>query len=105
MVAPASELPVVTTVPVASGRVIVRSAVGSVASKVVSDSSAVSPSKIIDWVNVLPAATPSTSTTRLLNWILNSSRVFSGVIDVAVIAIILYSLIVVIDFLLRESQI
>ena len=40
-----SELPVVNTVPVASGKVIVLSAVGSVATTKVSESSVVAPSK------------------------------------------------------------
>ena len=43
MVVPAEAFPVVITVPVTSGRVITRSAVGSVAKRTVSFASAVAP--------------------------------------------------------------
>ena len=80
-----------------------RSAVGSVARRVVSNASVVAPSKIIDCAKLLPLATPSKSCTSLLNSIRNSSRLLSGVIALAVIDIILYSLIVLVEILFRAS--
>ena len=67
MVVPAEAFAVVITVPVTSGRVITRSAVGSVAKRTVSFASAVAPSKIIEDTKLLPLLIPSTSVIRLLN--------------------------------------
>ena len=67
MVVPAEAFPVVITVPVTSGRVITRSAVGSVAKRTVSFASAVEPSNIIEDTKLLPLLIPSTSVIRLLN--------------------------------------
>ena len=85
-----SEFPVVITVPVTFGKVIVRSAVGSVTISVVSCASAVAPSKEIEAPKALAAEMPSTSVTNLLNSILNSSRLLLGIIALDVMAIILY---------------
>ena len=92
VVVASAELPVVMSVPVTSGIVITRSAVGSVARSTVSFASAVEPSKIIDDTKLLPPVIPSTSVTRLLNWTLSSSRLSLGRIALASIAIIGYSL-------------
>jgi hypothetical protein len=67
VVAPTLAFPVVNSVPVISGIVITRSAVGSVARSTVSFASAVEPSKIIEDTKLLPPVIPSTSVTRLLN--------------------------------------
>ena len=103
VVVPALELPVVITVPLTSGNVIERSAVGSTTRRAVSNASAVAPSKTIDCTNELPLATPSKSCISLLNSTRNSSRDLSGVTALAVIAIILYSLILLIEILFRAS--
>ena len=67
VVVPTSEFPVVRTVPVAFAKVIVRSAVGSTTISVVSKSSEVAPSKLIEAPKALAAEIPSTSVTSLLS--------------------------------------
>ena len=87
------------TVPDAFGNVMVLSAVGSTTVRVVSNASAVAPSKTIvpsSWTfNVVvfvvvalnapyarvPDSRPLTSVTRLLNCVLSCSRVFDVAID------------------------
>ena len=92
MVAGASEFAVVIAVPVALGKVIVLSAVGSTTVRVVSYASSVAPSKtilLLAAVIRVSNVTAETSPLRVLNSVINSSRVFSSDNSLAVTVAIL----------------